>query len=559
MSLFSAIKRLFKSQGDTSSGNAGTPAPSKPDTQNSGGGAPQSGGGTTQAFGGTPQPTAAAPQSDTPAKQGRVLLIHGYSANGEDFVEWREALNAKGIATQDLEIANYVTLNNEVTIKDLGEAFDRALRYTHFPDGDRGDDWTFDAIVHSTGMLVLRQWLTSDPYPTDPKRSRVQRLKHLVGLAPATWGSPQAKKGRSWLGSLIKGNRHFGPDFLNAGDEVLDGLELASKYTWDLAHEDMLSDPPLYNKGDRTPYVAVFIGNHGYDGPAALANTPGCDGTVRWAGCSLDTRKITLDFRRVPQAPNTTSKRYTISQFSDPKWRDGRLAAPMIAVDGKDHGTIVSDPDPEVVNRVYNFFTSVNDAGKYTAWENEALTWSADARKTMDVMYGKNRIEDGEGWQQIVIHMVDDHGDGVADYNLQIWHETNDPAKPTCVPLIVDTYSTDNSYRCFYIQLTHEMRNLEGKRMWVELIASSGTPLIEYMAYLDDSDIPKRLSITGNDLKNADNLPVKMDITDLTKGGDSLFYPYTTTLLEILVQREPMPLNGVSDVLTFPAYAKPAK
>ena len=85
-------------------------------------------------------------------------------------------------------------------------------------------------------MLVLRQWLTSDPYPPSDERSRVRRLKHLVGLAPATFGSPQAKKGRSWLGALVKGNHDLGPDFLNAGDMVLDGLELASKYTWELAH-----------------------------------------------------------------------------------------------------------------------------------------------------------------------------------------------------------------------------------------------------------------------------------------------------------------------------------
>jgi hypothetical protein len=315
----------------------------------------------------------------------------------------------------------------------------------------------------------------------------------------------------------------------------------------------MLKDPPLYNKGDQTPYVAVFIGNHPYDGPAALANTPGCDGTVRWAGCSLDTRKITLDFRRVPKIKGVTpGQRYTISEFSDPKWVDGRLAAPMIAVKGQDHGTIVSEPDPGVVERVYRFFTNVKDAGAYKGWEDEARKWSDEARAVMDKSHGEKTVENGAGWQQIAIHMVDDHGDGVTDYNLQIFYDGNDPDNPVRVPLIADTYSTDNSYRCFYIQLTQEMLNLEGRKMWVELIASSGSPLIEYMAYTDDSDVPKRLAITSHD--TTANQPVKMDITDLTRGGDSLFYAYTTTLLEIFVEREPMPLKGVSQVLTFPAY-----
>ena len=146
-------------------------------------------------------PTAA-PQTSTPAAQGRVLLIHGYSANWQAFLPWKAALSAAGIATETISVGNYVTLNNEVTIKDLGEAFDRALRMTKFASAIPSDGWTFDAVVHSTGMLVLRQWLTSDPYPLSDVRSRIRRLKHLVGLAPATFGSPQAEKGRSWLGAL---------------------------------------------------------------------------------------------------------------------------------------------------------------------------------------------------------------------------------------------------------------------------------------------------------------------------------------------------------------------
>jgi len=140
-----------------------------------------------------------APQTPTPAAQGRLLLIHGYSANWEAFLPWKAALSSAGISSETISVGNYVTLNNEVTIKDLGEAFDRALRMSEFAKGLPEDAWTFDAVVHSTGMLVLRQWLTSDPYPLDPSRSRIKRLKHLVGLAPATFGSPQAKEGRSWL------------------------------------------------------------------------------------------------------------------------------------------------------------------------------------------------------------------------------------------------------------------------------------------------------------------------------------------------------------------------
>ncbi len=93
-------------------------------------------------------------------------------------------------------------------------------------------------------------------------------------LAPATWGSPQAHKGRTWLGALVKGNKDFlGPDFLNAGDRVLEGLELGSSFTWRLAHLDLLGPEPFYDKGDKTPFVAVFIGNQAYQGLGEASRT----------------------------------------------------------------------------------------------------------------------------------------------------------------------------------------------------------------------------------------------------------------------------------------------
>src|SRR6202167_3515451 len=337
--------------------------------------------------------STAAPQTATPAAQGRVFLIHGYSANWKDLLQWKEALADAGIATESINVGNYVTLNNEVTIKDLGTAFDRALRKSPFAQNIPGNAWTFDAVVHSTGMLVLREWLTNDPFHRDDPRSRVRRLKHLVGLAPATFGSPQAKQGRSWLGALVKGNRDLGPDFMNAGDMVLDGLELASKYTWDLAHKDMVGPTPLYDKGDWTPYVTVFIGNEPYSGISAVANSPGCDGTVRWAGCALDTRKVTLDFRRHPQLdPADPTKRVVISD-----WSSERLAAPMIAVDEQNHGTIIANPKSQVVSLVHDFLGIANEDA-YDAWETRALAFGVPSKTKMNT---SDDEADGAGWQQL--------------------------------------------------------------------------------------------------------------------------------------------------------------
>jgi len=488
--------------------------------------------------------------SATPGAHGRTLLIHGYSADGEDLIPWQNALHSAGVDTVSIEIGNYITLNNEVTIKDLGEAFDRALRLTEWSTSSLDDNWTFDAVVHSTGMLVIRQWLTSDPYDRDDPRSRIRRLKHLVGLAPATFGSPQAKQGRSWLGALVKGNKHLGPDFLNAGNRVLDGLELASSYTWELTHNDLLCEKPLFDMSPNTPYVTVFIGNTAYEGVEALANSPGSDGTVRWAGCALNTRKVSLDLRRETKLKDG---RGDATRCSISPWVSGRLPAPMIAVDCKNHGSIVKEPDPEVAARMKDFF-SLTDQPSYQSWEKEALAFGAPSLEKMNAA-SLDGAFGGAGWQQLVVHVIDDHGDGVTDYNLQLFigeslAQSDDPTFAP-VPLIVDTYSGDNSYRCFYIRISPEMLALNApgskpQKMWLELIASSGSPMIEYEAYTGQTNDPQRLTIDHSGGK-----PVKLDITALAQGDETLLYPYTTTFLEISVEREPLPLGTVSQLFNF--------
>lgn len=83
-----------------------------------------------------------------------MVLIHGYSATSKTFDAWREVLLGWGYAPHDVQVANYVSLSDEVTITDLAKGFDAALRSQ--PGLDAGEP--FDAMVHSTGMLVLRTW-----------------------------------------------------------------------------------------------------------------------------------------------------------------------------------------------------------------------------------------------------------------------------------------------------------------------------------------------------------------------------------------------------------------
>jgi pimeloyl-ACP methyl ester carboxylesterase len=480
-----------------------------------------------------------------------LLLIHGYSSTGLDFSTLCGRLKALGEDPIDVNVGNYISLNNEITIKDIAEGMERAIRLTPKLAGVE----EFDAIVHSTGMLVVRSWLTNHPAGVGTN-TRLKRLKHLIGLAPATWGSPQAHKGRTWLGALVKGNKTPGPDFLNAGDNVLDGLELGSRFTWELAHLDLLGPDPYFGKGDDTPYVSVFIGNTPYNGVSSVANDPGTDGTVRWAGCGLNTRKITLDLTHLPIGKDgKPTERVTITPWAT----EARLNVPMIAVDGRNHGTLIEDPDEEMVKRIASFL-NVSSSQEYDAWLTDAQAYGEKGLAPMLVGPGNDAsgiVEDAlkfvghllrlagkplDGWQQFVVRARDERGDPVTDYMIEIHTQVNGEwQKFEQMYTDVHAYTTDPSFRCFQVQLPKGICGGQAP-LQIHIGASSGTEVMAYQGYGSDESMTEM---------RADSDPVVIEIPAGQLGNDSLFHPFTTTLVEIVLNREPYPFDAISKVFQW--------
>ncbi|MES2734210.1 MAG: hypothetical protein V4714_20855 [Bacteroidota bacterium] len=466
-----------------------------------------------------------------------IVLIHGYSDVPESFDNWRKALIKNGYNDKDIHTCGYRSLTNEVTIKDIAEGFDRALRL----QAGLSKDEPFDAIVHSTGMLVLRTWLT-----TYAKRKR--RLKRMIALAPASFGSPLAHKGRSWLGAIFKGNRALGPDFLDAGDLVLDGLELGSPYTWDLTHRDLLSNEVFYGPDEKTPYVFTFCGIKAYSGLQGLVTNPdGSDGTVRWAGCSLNTRKIILNLTLEPEAVDAQSPEVVISaereedlnekedqkeRISFAKWqKDERchLTIPFVPMEGLNHNTIIMEPSEELIKLVVSAL-QVSTKQEYDQWNEKAVKQTESTVKKI------------KKWQQFLVHAVDERGDPIYDYNIAIvgWYK-NALTKPKPVEVDVHTYSGDKSYRCFHINLSDlALENLA--RLRIEIIASSGTDLLKYYGHLQAN---------GQEVDNG-NWTAVLEMDDMIGNAEvQFFYPFTTTLVELKLNREPEPPKDVNKVAWF--------
>lgn len=445
-----------------------------------------------------------------------VVMVHGYSDAGQSFEPWAKQLRDNGYEVVDINVVTYESLTNEVTIKDIAEAFDRALRkHPTLTDSTK----PFDAIVHSTGMLVVRAWLTAKDAV-----ARRARIKHLIGFAPATWGSPLAHKGRGWLGAIFKGNKHAGPDFLEAGDLVLDGLELGGKFTWDLANLDLFGKDVFYGREPNTPYPFIFVGNEAYGGLRKIVNTTAMDGTVRWAGVALQSRKIRMDLTiRAGEGVN----RLTASEWT------GELETPVIFVKKRNHGSIMSDPEPAHVGLVLKAL-QIDDHAAYVAWLAEAAKASA-------------AVEPKEKYQQFVVHMVDERGDGISDYNLQLF--TTDGGKEKFLDKFEDdvhAYAKDTSYRCFHAD-AGGLAKAGIKNLFMRITLSSGTILVGYRGFstpgAEPKDPPPPAGLSGEQLeiwrdKRATEINVQLN-------DPQLWRPHTTTMVEIVIDREPLPSGDV--------------
>lgn len=438
-----------------------------------------------------------------------LVLLHGYSSDGRAFAAWRRHLTDAGWSPQQLVTVSYESLTNEVSVRDIAEGFDKLLRQRV----GLADDAPFDVMVHSTGMLVLRAWLTR----RGAAAQRLARIKHLIALAPATFGSPLAHKGRSFLGAMVKGRKAFGPDFLEAGDLVLDALELGGRFSWELADVDLFGAQPYYDHTRQTPWVFVFCGTRGYRGLSAMVNSPGTDGTVRWAGCALNSRRITLDL---------SSDCDETSRVQANSWTQEDV--PLHPIDGLDHGTIMSAPSPTLVQLVVDGLR-VSSRPAYQRWSVDAERHVRAARDGMTP------------WQQFLVRAVDERGDGIRDWNLQL--ALADGASLTPFTQDVHVYKQDPSYRCFHVNLARlgdtGLLSARPRRLSAQLFASTGTQRVLYTGALVDpasTEPPNR----GGTWRGS------LDLSSVLPGGAMrFFYPFTTTFVELRLDRDPLTGDGM--------------
>jgi hypothetical protein len=212
-----------------------------------------------------------------------------------------------------------------------------------------------------------------------------------------------------------------------------------------------------------------------------------------------------------------------------------RLDIGTFFVKKKNHGTLLREPDNDVVRLIQDALM-VDNIDDYNAWLTNAGKLLPDYPPVQ--------------WQQFVVRAVDERGDPINDYNIELMASDDDDSELKRFDMEVHIYGGDRSLRCFHVNLT-ELKPDRLEFLKLHIIASSGTDWVKYHG-VDSEHLSDEGTIKENGVWDA-----KFDLTpwiDTRKTSQNdqprfqLFYPFTTTFIEIRLNREPMPLVGMPKV-----------
>ena len=346
-----------------------------------------------------------------------IVILHGWSDVSASFEPLAKLLRAKlkGRDISIIHLADYLSMEDEIRFDDIVSAMEIAWRRNELPTG-KG---SVDAIVHSTGGPVIRDWLQRNYGPDDAP------IRHLVMLAPANFGSPLAHKGRSLSGRIWKGfivKRPQGAVF-ETGTRILKGLELASPYTWDLAERDRFEDGgEMYSPGN--VLCTVLVGQDAGGVSNAIADEDGWDGTVRVATANMDCARMRV------VVPADLSDADAV--VHEPEMSSGMTAFGVL--DRHDHGSI------KLAQTEGRSLAQVERTRRYSDLLSDivmALTVSDDDfERWQNTLAGRNRkllsraerarSSEKHGYQNIVVRVQDQYGVGVEDFLVEFFEKDDD-------------------------------------------------------------------------------------------------------------------------------------
>ena len=451
----------------------------------------------------------------------KLLIVHGYSDGPKSFKALRNFfINDAGFNQDNVFFLDYASMDDEATFKDFADKLE-ADYHKLFKINER-----INIACHSTGSLVVRAWLVL-------RRSRQRELglkldcpvKRLIMLAPANFGSDLAKMGQSFLGkfrSTFFNSYSHKEDFLESGKHILQGLEPASPFQWelssiDLHREDYFSaDPDGSLENTCLPFVFAAGYNYADELQAKFVKArkkSGTDGTVRICGTSLNTRKCKLFFSR-------TNKPAKIQWLEEKKFS----AIPFAVFKDLNHGSIIDVKKPAFKassgpKKLILKALSVNSLDDYKKSFTEFNNISEQNYKASKAGYKKR-------YQQFFFKVRDDTGLSVNDFYIDFY--VRDEKGKTVRDLTEkfnafenDFYkhSADDSCRILMLNYTDTKKifnQLKNRKLMLVFD-------IEAVSSISNIKYEKAYFVVYNGVKNTE--------------GISFLYPNTTTMVEIVLNR----------------------
>lgn len=378
-----------------------------------------------------------------------LVILHGWSDEPSSFKKLETFLSQKLAVTPVLiKLADWESMHNEVTFADLVEAMQNAWEHHKLPTTPR----SVNIVVHSTGALVVRHWMTRFYTPSNVP------IKRFLMLAPANFGSPLAHKGHSFIGRALKGWDK--PDF-HTGMHILKGLELASPYTYALAERDLFCTTPWYGKG--RILATVLVGNKGYGGFAgALVNEAGSDGTVYSSTANLNCAKLVVNLseeQNVIGEPTLTPS-------------NGAIAFGLIAKENHSTITLNHGPGNPLTKQLILQALAVEDSDYPGA--DGAFAWQAQIEQLSPGIEQRS-----DALQNTVIHLSDDLGHEVKDYFVEFYRQGEaDPLDERLYKKFIHSihaYADNSAFRALYLNIRElEKATLDFalKELYISLLAS---------------------------------------------------------------------------------------
>lgn len=349
----------------------------------------------------------------------KMLIIHGYSDGSTSFTGLRDffapsVTKSKTNMYSRVEIffVDYSSMDDDATMWDFADKLNDD--YNKIFKGER-----IDVACHSTGALVARAWLAlRRKRQIENKESIDCPVEHLLMFAPANFGSDLAKLGQSFLGKISTtffNNNSKKGNFLESGKNVLQALEPASPFQWELSNQDLYDldyfSPKTAKKDNSLVcYPFVFAAGNTYTGVRAIflkkCRKPGTDGTVRISGTSLNTRRCKLIF---PKDKEPSLKWQPEKKFPN---------IPFCVFDGFNHSTMISNSrEFKRKNGPGELAKKAIQVKSLKDYEKAAKTFS----KTSAINYSGMDEDHQPKFQQFFFKVTDDTGFKVEDYYLDFY------------------------------------------------------------------------------------------------------------------------------------------